>query len=97
MSVAQVEDFGRTANTNFELSLGETSMTLTLVEIKPLPIQNFPGMLRQPFSLTFRSSASLILPQKIYRLLNPATGPLDIFLVPVSRDAQGVSYQAVFS
>lgn len=97
MSVSQAEDFAKTANTSFELSLGETSMMLTLVEIKPLPALNFPGALRQPFSLIFRSATQLILPQRIYRLLNAATGPLDIFLVPVGRDAQGVSYQAVFN
>ena len=97
MSVIQVEDFAKTANTNFELSLGETSMTLTLVDIKPMKAQPFPGMLRQPFSLIFRSATPLVLPQRIYRLTNAATGPMDIFLVPIGRDAQGVSYQAVYN
>ncbi len=97
MSLIQVDHFAKTANTSFELSLGETSMMLTLVEIKPIKTQAFPGMMRQPFSLTFRSATQLVLPQRIYRLTNAATGPMDIFLVPVGRDAQGVSYQAVYN
>jgi len=69
----------------------------TLVELKPLPAHKFPGMLRDPFSLMFRSPSPVEMPQKIYRLKNEAMGALDIFLVPVGRDQHGTIYQAVFN
>jgi hypothetical protein len=35
-------------------------------------------------------------PQKLYRLRHEELGKVTIFLVPIGRDASGVSYQAVF-
>ncbi|MNS30005.1 hypothetical protein D3C72_620240 [compost metagenome] len=97
MQFLQTEHFGGRANETFDLSLGETTQTLTLIEVRPLPIQNFPGMVRQPFSLLFRSPSQIALPQRIYRLNNATIGALDVFLTPVERDAAGVIYEAVFN
>lgn len=55
------------------------------------------GEFREPFSLLFRGPVEPVLAQKIYTLHNERTGPLDIFLVPVERDAAGLKYQAVFN
>ena len=38
-----------------------------------------------------------VLPQRIYRLEHNGLGELDIFLVPIGKDADGVSYQAMFN
>jgi hypothetical protein len=93
----QIEHFGARANETFELSLGEITQTLTLAEVRPLAPQNFAGMVRQPFSLLFRSPSQIAVPQRLYRLNNAAMGALDVFLVPVGRDAAGVIYEAVFT
>lgn len=92
-----IQNFAGAANQMFELSIGEASMPLTLVEVIPLPARPFPGMLRDPFSLTFKSESAVILPQKQYRLKNADMGSLDVFLVPIGRDVQGILYQAVFN
>jgi hypothetical protein len=52
---------------------------------------------REQFSLHFLGPRDPLLPQMIYRLENPAMGGLEIFLVPVGRDAAGVTYEAVFA
>lgn len=90
-------DFHARANETFDLSLGESSMPLTLTEVQVTPQYAFSGQLRQPFSLIFRSASPVALPQKIYRLKNQTMGEVDIFLVPVGREVQGIVYQAVFN
>lgn len=53
---------------------------------------------RTPFSLLFKGPAAPLLPQRTYRLRQVADNEsLDMFMVPVSADATGVHYEAVFS
>ncbi len=52
---------------------------------------------RGQFSLIFRAPPGDVLPQRIYPLDHGALGHLEIFLVPISSDATGVRYQAVFT
>src|ERR1700688_365412 len=58
-----------------------------------------PGPRRggRPFSLVFRGPRSPSLPQAQYRLPHAAPGGLDILLVAVALDAQGLCYEAVFN
>ena len=93
----QIQSFAGAANQLFELSLGESSMSLTLIEVKPLPSRPFAGMLRDPFSLMFKSASPVILPQRQYRLRNESVGIVDLFLVPVARARDGICYQALFN
>ena len=51
---------------------------------------------RAPFSLIFRSPPGAPLPQRIYRLQHEELGVLDLFLVPIGPDAEGMCYEAVF-
>lgn len=52
---------------------------------------------RVPFSLMFKSDQQHVLPQGSYYLTNEKFGQVEIFLVPVERDTEGVMYQAVFN
>ena len=97
MDLLQTENFAGRVGEAFDLSLGEASTPLTLVQVQPLEPHVYPGMRRSPFSLIFRSSSSVVLPQKNYRLNNATMGALDVFLVPVGREVGGVVYQAVFN
>ena len=73
------------------------SVPLVLKEAKPLnPAWGLRGV-RPPFALMFLARQSIVLPQKIYRLKNDRLGEVEIFLVPVGKDAEGVSYQATFN
>lgn len=93
----QTESFAPRVGEAFDMSLGEASAPLTLVNVRPLPVHAFPGMMRAPFALTFKSGSQVVLPQKLYRLKNEAMGALDIFLVAVARDREGIVYEAVFN
>lgn len=97
MQILTREEFAGRANETFDIGMGESAMPMTLVEVQPLPAHPYPGMMRAPFSLIFRSGSPVVLPQQLYRMNNAKMGAMDIFLVPVARDVQGVLYQAVFN
>lgn len=90
-----LQQFAGAIRQEFALDLGASSMTLTLVEVTPL--QARVGGMRHPFSLMFRATSPVVLPQKIYPLSNATMGKLSVFLVPIGRDAAGVLYQAIFN
>jgi hypothetical protein len=70
---------------------------LTLAEAELLnAYRTLPGS-RTPFSLIFVARDPRVLPQRIYRLEHDDLGELDIFLVPIGKTADGVSYQAMFN
>jgi hypothetical protein len=52
---------------------------------------------RQPFSLTFRGPPDPVLQQGIYQLEHAELGALEIFIVPIGKDADGTSYEAIFT
>ncbi|WP_404415928.1 DUF6916 family protein [Brevundimonas vesicularis] len=98
MKLLAIQDFAAARNQTFDLTMGaDTSMPLTLVEVKSLSPTLAPGTMRAPFSLMFRSQSAVVLPQKIYGLRNAVMGALQVFLVPVARDREGIVYQAVFN
>jgi hypothetical protein len=92
-----VESFAPHLNSNFALALGEATLDMALTQVSKLPYRPFHGMMREPFSLIFRSSSAVLLPQRSYPLKHEAMGRLDLFIVPIARDAQGIVYQAVFN
>jgi hypothetical protein len=52
---------------------------------------------QEEFSLIFRGPLDLPIMQGMFRLEHEKLGTEDIFLVPISRDAEGVYYEAVFN
>ena len=62
-----------------------------------LELVEIAGAGGRPFSVLFRGPAEPLLTQRIYRLEHPALGPLDLFLVPVGREPDGLRYEAVFT
>src|SRR5262245_59440089 len=52
---------------------------------------------RKPFSLVFLGRSQTVLPQATYRVQHETLGDLDIFIVPVGRTPEGITYEAVFS
>ena len=73
------------------------AIPLTLTEMELLPARMGPKGMRPPFSLVFLAKYPRVLPQRLYRLHHEEMGVLTIFLVPIGKDAQGVSYQATFN
>jgi hypothetical protein len=68
---------------------------LKLIEAKP--VKNYLNAARAPFSLLFTTQGDFILPQRLYRLRNEALGTLTIFIVPIGRTGDTVTYQAIFN
>ena len=52
---------------------------------------------RRPFSVVFRVVSDLVLSQKIYTIEHDELGTLDLFLVPIGPDKEGIRYEAVFN
>lgn len=55
------------------------------------------GAHREAYSLTFCGPQQPILPQRIYRISHSELGDLDLFLVPVGPQKDGMGYEAVFT
>jgi hypothetical protein len=90
---------------SFEKHLGEKfrvvaeeveGLELELIEASPIKTQQ-PGATRPPFSLVFRGPAEPVMNQQIVPLEHDTMGRLDIFLVPIGPDEQGMQYEAIFS
>jgi hypothetical protein len=97
LAVLQFESFSPHLGSTFELQLGESTIGLTLTQATKAQTQVYPGMVREPFSLIFRSASAVVLPQRIYPFKHASMGALNIFIVPVGREPQGIVYQAVFN
>ena len=78
----------------------EQSVDVELLEARPFPaapMRDGKSRTRDPFSLLFRGSKTVRLPQRIYGVEHAAFGRADIFLVPLGPDAAGERYEAVFN
>jgi hypothetical protein len=91
------ESFSAHVNSTFTLSLGESGVDITLTEATRQPVRPYPGMMREPFSLIFRSTSPVVLPQRIYPFKHEAMGKFEMFIVPIAREPTGIVYQAVFN
>jgi hypothetical protein len=74
---------------------GAPPIAFMLIEATLLP--NFAKAARAPFSLFFTTQDGTIWPQRMYQLRNDALGSLTIFVVPVAKAGDVVTYQAVFN
>ena len=75
-------------------------LELELIEARTIDPDASPqeaGSVRTPFAILFRGPPDPVLPQHIRRLHHEALGVLEIFIVPVGRDASGVRYEAIFA
>ena len=93
-----LEDFSDKLGQDFHLSHPNLpSIPFSLTEAEGLTMRRAPPGMRPPFSLVLLAREQRVLPQGIYRLEHAALGAVEIFLVPIGRDAAGVSYQATFN
>jgi hypothetical protein len=91
-----IESFEPHVGTSFWLHAEHRKIELRLTRAAKVMESEAARLQRTPFSLFFL--APLLLPQRIYRLTHEAfVEPLDIFLVPIARETNGVAYEAVFT
>lgn len=93
------DDFDPHVGEQFQLELSdEEALALELLSTHPLSSDTVADSKRSPFSLVFRSPGEQRhAPQQIYTVRHPELGPLEIFLVPIGPDEQGMRYEAVFT
>ena len=76
------------------------AVTLTLVDTSVSDASGGTGpdgAERRQFTLLFRGPVDPFLPQRTYRLEHGELGTLDVFLVPIGPDSEGMRYEAVFA
>lgn len=88
------DQFFSELNSDFGARMGDDpNIQLTLIDTK---VQlSTPS--QECFTLLFRAPADLDPRQGLYHLENKTLGEMDIFLVPVDRDTDGLYYEAVFN
>ena len=94
-------DFAGRVGERFDVTAGGTAASaIELIEATESTEsggQGPDGRTRNQFSLVFRGPASPLLPQATYRLSHAELGELDVFLVPVGTEPDGLRYQAAFA
>jgi hypothetical protein len=92
-------DFAPYLHQKFRVDVGATDpMEFELVEVVTYGVGGAPpGAVRLPFSLFFRGPLNARVPQRIYRLEHDEMGAMDLFLVPLGPDAEGMRFEAVFT
>lgn len=93
-----IDVFEPHVGSSFWLHEGNHKVELRLERAAKVMESEAARLQRNPFSLFFLGPGSIYLEQKIYRIKHDAfPEPLDIFLVPVGKDARGYLYEAVFA
>lgn len=88
------QEFAGSINTTFKLKTGDsTQCDLELISLEDTSLAPH----HEQFSVEFRGPADVVLRQSTYLLEHEKLGALNIFLVPVRRDKNGVYYEAVFN
>jgi hypothetical protein len=82
--------------TTFQLALDDGgTIALELFAVRSNGLQGLAS--REQFALDFLGPADPALPQRTYRLDHQQLGAMEMFLVPIRRDASGMMYEAVFT
>ncbi len=97
MQLLSYEFFAAHVRECFSLLLGDSSVDMTLVEARRRPTRVVAGIRADPFTLYFKSESHVLLPQRLYSFKRPGIETVNIFIVPVGREKDGIVYEAVFN
>jgi hypothetical protein len=93
-----IESFEPHVGSSFWVREGDHKIELRLERAAKVMESEAARLPRNPFSLYFLGPGSVFLEQKIYHITHDAfPDGLDIFLVPVGKEASGFLYEAVFT
>lgn len=93
-----IDSFEPHVGSSFWLYEGTHKVELRLEKVAQVMESEAARLKRNAFSLFFLGPGSIYLEQKIYHIKHDAfPEPLDIFLVPVAKEAGGYVYEAVFT
>ncbi len=97
MAYGTYEGFAGHLNGTFSVGLGTSAVEMTLVQATKGKPRNWEGLRKEPFALLFKCAHPVILPQRSYIFQRDGFGKMDIFIVPVGRERDGIVYQAIFN
>lgn len=98
MRVLSYEFFAGYVRQTFSVAISaESSVDMTLVDARRKPPRVVAGLRAEPFVLYFKCANPVVLPQKMYNFRVQGADKMDIFIVPVGRERDGVVYEAVFN
>lgn len=88
------QDFTGLAPASLAIEHQGQRLEMEVIELRDLP----PTSPRKaPFAVILAGPPSPVLQQGIHVLLHPAHGRLELFMVPVGRDASRVRYEIIFN
>ena len=87
------EAFAENLNSKFRITFEAGVIELELIEV----VETKATARQQQFSLFFRGPLEYFLQQATYRMEHERLGEIDLFIVPVGREADGFRYEAVFN
>lgn len=94
----QGELFSAHIDTTFRVFFSDDASTeAVLIKVEGLHGDTPEESERQPFSLIFRCPKDSVVEQKVYRIEHGVLDAMELFLVPIGPDKEGMLYEAVFS
>ncbi len=99
MAYPDHETFAEHTGPGWSLSTDtQQALDVELIATEALPTQEPAESLRHvPFSLLFRTAPGVGVEQGMYRFSHAVLGELDIFVVPVGADEEGMRLEAIFN
>ncbi len=93
-AVLEYDEFAKYLNTKFRIRLSESeTLEAELIEIS----EHLISARQDRFAITFRAANEIFLGQGLRQFEHDQMGEFILFLVPIGRDEQGTSYEAVFN
>lgn len=90
-------DFSPLLNNKFHIYFNPSlPSTVELIEISEKKTSSAEAG-RQPFSIIFRGPKDKIWPQGMYKINHQSLGEMQLFIVPIGPDDEGLCYEAVFN
>ena len=90
------DDFNSCLDQPFNLELDSSTYPLKLISVDKHPDSAAMGD-HKAFSVVFRGESTPVLEQQIYRIKHDKLGDMELFIVPIGPDEEGMCYEAVFS
>ena len=96
LSLIKAEDFKDFLNQSLDVHFPDSTVPSVLTRITDL--NSYSPLERGAFSIELQTTGDMTnRPQGIYRINHPVINSLDVFLVPIGKDSNGMKYEAVFS
>lgn len=97
LSLIKSDDFKACLNRPLDVHFSE-SAAISSVVTRVTDLNSYSPLERPAFSVELQTTGDMtVRPQGIYRINHPVINGLDVFLVPIGMDNNGMKYEAVFS